>query len=416
VLIRYFKSAQAIRQLQSGILGCFMDGFAVALHERGHTYRVARCYVRAAAHLGAWLTVRPATAVQLDEEKLTEFGHHLSTCCCQGRYRGKGVHQLPGARLLLEHLRDTGIVPHRHNGSSTTSPLVDGFADWMQRHRGATQETLRGYLKHAAAFVEVLGGDPSRYEASRVRSFLLNRTSRLSHASASNVTTSIRMLLRYLSTTGHRVVHLVGAVPTVANWKLASLPRYLASDDVEEVIKATGVGTPASLRDRAVILLLCRLGLRAGDVAGLRVDDIDWSGGRLRVVGKSRRETWLPLPQEVGDAILDYFDRGRPSASASRRLFLCVRAPYRPLASTTVSSIAKRLILRSGVKAPSTGAHLLRHSAATELLRRGASLDMIGSVLRHRNIETTAHYAKVDFKELQEVAQPWPGEVHHHAK
>ncbi len=411
MLIRYFKSARTIRQLRSGMLGDFMDGFATVLHERGHTYRVARCYVRAAAHLGAWLTVRRAPIVQLEEERLTEFGDHLPACCCQGWYRGRGVHELPGARLLLGHLRETGTVPFQRSRPSATSPLTSGFAHWMRRHRGATRQTIRGYLRYVPAFIDALGDDPSLYEASGVRSFLLNRASGLSHASAANVATSIRMFLRYLSMAGYRVCHLVGAVPTIANWSLASLPRYLASNDVEEVIKACGGDTLASLRDRAVILLLCRLGLRAGDVAGLRLDDIDWSGGRLQVEGKSRRETWLPLPQDAGDAILDYLDRGRPSVARNQRLFLGVRAPHRPLASTTVSCLVRRVLLRSGVKTPFTGAHLLRHSAATELLRKGASLGTIGIVLRHRSIESTAHYAKVDFKSLYEVTQPWPGEV-----
>ena len=160
-------------------------------------------------------------------------------------------------------------------------------------------------------------------------------------------------------------------------------------------------------RDHAAILLLARLGLRAGDVAGLKFKDIEWMEGTIRMVGKSRRETRLPLPQDVGNAILHYLDEWRPKSS-SDKVFLTTRAPYEGIKSHVVSRIARRAILRAGVDAPSYGAHVFRHSAATDMLRKGVSLQDIGGILRHDSIDTTAHYSKVDVGMLNQLAVSWP--------
>jgi site-specific recombinase XerD len=164
---------------------------------------------------------------------------------------------------------------------------------------------------------------------------------------------------------------------------------------------------PACVRDHAILLLLARLGLRPADVANLRLEDLDWEGARLRVVGKSRREDWLPLPQDVGDAILRYMEEARPDA-ADDHVFLTSQAPIGPLATTTVGAAVFRTVQRTGVRTRSKGAYILRHSAAVELLRQGASLGQIGVILRHRSVNTTAIYAKVDITMLRELAQPWP--------
>jgi integrase len=189
---------------------------------------------------------------------------------------------------------------------------------------------------------------------------------------------------------------------------LASLPRYIDAADVERLTATCDPGCAAGARDRAVILLLARLGLRAGDVRDLLLGDIDWSQGRLRVMGKGRCESWLPLPQEVGDAVWHYLEHFRPRIDDAH-VFLRVYAPWGPLPSSgPISKLVRRAIQRAGIRAPSMGAHVLRHSAATAMLREGVSLDIIGAVLRHRCMESTAHYAKVDDALLQAVTQPWP--------
>lgn len=200
---------------------------------------------------------------------------------------------------------------------------------------------------------------------------------------------------------------LVDAVPSYATWRQSSIPRYLASDEVQRVVDACPDGDPLGLRDRAVILLLARLGLRAGDVCRLSFANLDWANGRISVCGKGRRHEWLPLPQDVGDAILAYVREGRPALKLPQVFITCV-APFRPILRETVGEIARRALRRSGVRAVSNGAHVFRHSAATAMLQQGVSLVGIGAVLRHRSPSATVAYAKVDFGLLSEIAQPWP--------
>jgi site-specific recombinase XerD len=196
------------------------------------------------------------------------------------------------------------------------------------------------------------------------------------------------------------------AVPGFASWQLSSVPRFLVAEDVERVIGSCA-GYVFGVRDRAVLLLLARLGLRASEVAQLKFADIDWRNGTITVCGKGRRHELLPLPQEVGEAVLIYVNQGRPSLPMPE-VFTSVLAPFRPLSRAAVTHIVRSALRRAGVKAPINGAHVLRHSAATAMLRQGASLASVGEVLRHRSPMTTAHYAKVDFGLLKGIAQPWP--------
>jgi integrase/recombinase XerD len=196
------------------------------------------------------------------------------------------------------------------------------------------------------------------------------------------------------------------AIPGFASWRLASVPRFLVAEDVERVIDSCN-GHVFELRDRAVLLLLARLALRASEVARLKFSDFDWRNSEISICGKSRRQESLPLPQEVGNAILLYLNEGRPSLHVPE-VFTTVLAPFHPLTRAAVTHIVRAALRRAGIKAPINGAHVLRHSAATTMLREGASLAGVGAVLRHRDPMTTAHYAKVDFGLLSEIAQPWP--------
>jgi site-specific recombinase XerD len=289
---------------------------------------------------------------------------------------------------------------------------VISFFDWLQRHRGTSQSTCRIYGRVVVDLLQTLGNDPTQFTAAKLQTFALNRAGRHGRSAASIVAKALRMFLRYLIATGQCSFCLLPAIPTFAHWRLSSMPRYISGFDVECIIEACDSSTLLGVRDRAILLLLSRLALRAGDIVVLQLTDINWDEASLRFVGKGRREAQLPLSQEVGDAILTYLQlRGtRPGVDA---LFLSTRAPYmdQPLSSVTVSAIVARAIKRAGVATPSRGAHLLRHSAATEMLRQGMSLDGIGAILRHRSVETTAHYAKVDLTLLREVALPWPEET-----
>jgi site-specific recombinase XerD len=217
------------------------------------------------------------------------------------------------------------------------------------------------------------------------------------------------MFLRFLIARGQCPVGLDAAIPTVADWRLASLPRYLPPEDVERLIASCDRTSAVGRRDRAILLLLARLGLRAGDIVHLRLNDIDWKSASIQVCGKTCHPMRLPLTQEVGQAIVTYLKEGRPRTNTDAVFILC-RAPFSPLGdSSTVSMIVAKAFRRAGVVRPSRGAaHLLRHSLATSLLRQGASLQDIATILRHRSLETTRIYAKVDIPSLRQIAQPWP--------
>jgi site-specific recombinase XerD len=287
--------------------------------------------------------------------------------------------------------------------------LVVAFRDWLRVHRGASDPTLKHYCRGAAELIDELGADVGRWNAHSVRDFLLSRAAKCRLPTTQHLITSLRAFLRYLSFAGESRDDLALAVPAVASWRLGRLPRCLSEDELARLITACDGTTRGLLRDRAIVLLLSRLGLRAGDVARLRLGDIDWRNGILRVTGKGRYEVALPLPQEVGDALLDYLAR-RPAGGDSDHVFLRNRAPCTPFATGDgVSSVVKHALLRAGIKAAAKGAHLLRHTAATQMLRSGVPLDQIGLVLRHRSLDMSAYYAKVDVALLRGVAQPWPG-------
>jgi site-specific recombinase XerD len=279
----------------------------------------------------------------------------------------------------------------------------------MQVHRGVQVSTLRSYRPHILAMLTALGVCPAQWDVAQIRTAILTYARPRRPVLAKKRVTALRMFLRFLSATGHCQPGLEAAVPSIASWPLATLPRYLPPEAVERVIAAGERTTARGLRDHAIVLLLARLGLRAGEVASLHLDDIDWVQGTFCVLGKSRREAKLPLPQDVGDAVLAYLETARP-AILSPFVFLTAIAPWTPITRYVVTSVATRAIQRAGVEAPALGAHVLRHSAATGLLRQGASLQVIGEVLRHSSVDTTAHYAKVDVALLQQVTMPWPGE------
>jgi integrase/recombinase XerD len=235
-----------------------------------------------------------------------------------------------------------------------------------------------------------LGNRPWSYDAHVIREAIAAESKRASIATVKSMTTALRGYLRFLGARGLCRPGLEHAVPNVAQHRLAGLPRYIGASDVERLIATCDLTTPIGIRDRAILLLLARLGLRAGDILSLRMDDIDWQQATVSICGKGRRETRLPLPQDAGDALLAYLDRAR-SRVTDGRIFFMSKAPIRPLTrSSVVSKIVGRAIRKAGITTPSRGANLLRHSAATTMLRSGATLDMVGAVLRHRSPDMTA--------------------------
>lgn len=410
MLTIYFEAPFTLTWLRSSPSGPYLDEFARILHTASYSDWTARKFLRAAAHLGCWLQVSGKALEKVNPSVLISFRQHLPSCGCPRVYGGKGADAEVGARHFVDYLHEVGVVTSTDNqhDCSTAPPLVTAFLHWMQQHRGATVSTLSRYGRIACDLLQTLGDDPGQFTAANLRAFIFDRASRYGRGTASNLVTASRMFIRYLTSEGHCPVGLQAAIPTLAHWRLSTLPRYLPAADVERIISTCDADTPLGTRDRAILLLLARLGLRAGEVASLCLSDIDWQIASMRIAGKGRREACLPLSQEVGDAFLAYLE-WRPARHDIDRFFLRFHAPLqRPLSSSAISAIAARAIQRAGVTSPSRGAHVLRHSAATDMLRQGVPLEAIRTILRHRSIETTVHYAKVDLVLLRQVAQPWP--------
>lgn len=289
--------------------------------------------------------------------------------------------------------------------------LVAEFLDWLQHHRGIAETTITQYRRRIMRLLPALGFDPTTYDAILIRRVIVEKAKRCSSHEIKTLTSVLRGYLRFLVARGICRPGIDEAIPTIAGWRLSALPRYLLPAEVDKLITACDLTKPAGIRDHAILLLLARLGLRAGDILKMRLGDINWEEGTLLVCGKGRRYVRLPLPQDAGDALLSYLTEARPN-TGSDQVFLHLRAPFRPIdQSHTVSYVVDGGLKRAGIlNAPSRGANLLRHSAATAMLRSGATLDAIGTILRHRSVNTTAHYAKVDIPTLQKVVQPWPGD------
>lgn len=407
MLETYFSASKMLEHLRSGPSGPYLDGFAAALEQQGYGPETAVRYLRAAAHLGHVMAERGASLADID---LAAFAKHLQTCRCPRAKGGRrNHHTIYGARLFHRNLVERGVCrPAAVAGVPAEPKLVADFKTWLRKHRGASDATVRQYARDAAGLMTELGSDPAGWRPSDIRTYFLARASISGRGTIEKMTTNLRAFLRFLAVVGRCPAGLDSAVPAYAHWQLADMPRYLSAEQVDRLIAACDGDAAARRRDRAIVLLLARLGLRAGDVAQLQLGDIEWQTGSLRVTGKSRTEVRLPLPQDVGDAIAGYLEC-RPSTCPSDRVFLRTIAPCRPfLRGDGISTVVRRAMKRAGIVSPFKGAHVLRHTAATEMLRHGVPLDKIGLVLRHRGVDTTAYYAKADVALLSQVAQPWP--------
>jgi integrase/recombinase XerD len=408
-----FFSSSRCELLRVHPLGHFLDGFVDERFALGYCSLTIERSLGPVLHLGVWLRRRGADIETIDGDVLERFRRHLRRCRCRRPTESSSSRRcgtrpevvMIEVRHFIEHLRRRGVVPPE--SPPPMLPLVAEFDRWMRQHRGSAERTLADYRPLAARFVESRRGRCWKHlDARAVRAHVIEECAKLTQARKLVLVRALRMFMRFLVATGRCRSHLDRSVPSMPHWRLATLPRYLDHDIIERIVASRPKKTLVGLRDRAVLLLLARLGLRAGDVRELCLSDLDWARGQLRVVGKLRRPTWLPMPQDVGDAILAYL-RLRPKCH-HEQVFLCIKAPRRALGSTDVGGICQRAIDELGVKSPSKGAHMFRHSAATTLIRHGATLDDVGRLLRHASRESTAVYAKVAVGALSRIAQPWP--------
>jgi len=385
-----------------------VKSLAIWLERRGHPPGTIHNYTRLARKFVRWVAATERSIGKLCATDLDCYAAYLESSG-HWRHRGRrGCNYYTSARHLVTCLQDGGEATKCCGTQSPGDRLLVRFQQWTRSHRGLMDATIRNYSGVVRELIDALGSDPADYSARDLRAFVLDRARRHGPASAERVVTAVRVFLRYLVAIGDCPAGFEHAIPSVAKWRLARLPAYLPAEDIERVVRSTDPGTAVGARDHAVLLLLARLGLRASDIALMKLDDLYWKQSRLRVCGKGRREAWLPLPQDVGDAILHYLDAGRP-ATASARLFLLSRPPFAPMEPHVVCQIARRGLRRAQVETPTRGVRVFRHSLATTMLRSGVPLQTIASVLRHHCIDTTLHYTKVDVEMLKRVAAPWPG-------
>ena len=407
MLETHLRSPVTRGRLRAGPAAGQIDAFADWLDHKGYTPTTIDNLLRSLAGWTDWMLAAGFSA----EDFLAAFEACKETLQREERaryHRGPNQDSVTAASTFIRYLRDLGALPPPATKRSPSDrwPLLGEFRSWMRINRGLTETTLDVYEGILEGLLDTLGDDVRTFSAESLRTFVLERARPHGIGRAKSITVAVRAFLRFLGATGRCAPGMDHAIPGFACWQPPAVPRYLPSQDVERVIDSCADDANGR-RDRAVLLLLARLALRASEVAALRFADIDWDNGSILVCGKARRQESLPLPQEVGDAMLLYLQRGRPSLQVPE-VFTTVKAPLRPLTRAAVTHIVRSALRRTGIQSPINGAHVLRHSAATTMLRQGASLADVGAVLRHRSARTTAHYAKVDFDLLSQIAQPWP--------
>lgn len=397
------------RDSSEGPLQIYIPCFAQLLSEQGYAQSTAQQKIKVIVDFNRWLRRRRIEVAGLDEKHATKFlKRRRSHSQC---HRGDPA----TLRALLKCLRGAGVIASAalQKEPSPIDRVAISFAQYLTSERGLRQSTVGSYLSEARQFLSHCFGVSSvllsELSPKDVTRFVLHQASAVSPRRAQTSTGALRSFFRFLYERGEISMDLAAVVPTVANRHFSGLPKFLMPEEVEHLLRVCDRATLAGRRDYAILLFLARLGLRAGDVVHMALDDIDWDAGELVVRGKVRREDRLPLPSDVGEAVAEYLQHGRPRCS-SRRVFIRLLAPHQGFSSSAaICDVVRRALARAGVDSAFKGAHLLRHSLATRMLRGGASLSEIGEILRHRLPNTTEIYAKVDLAALRTIARPWPG-------
>lgn len=394
----------------SGPIASHLRAFAASQSEQGYApYSLYRRVV-VAAGFSQWLGQRKVTLRSVVIDHQTRYLRYRAR---RVKPRSDDAYSL---RRLVEFLHREGLVRAEKPTASPRTP-AERCARAYEHYLYATCALARATVVNYGAFVRDFldhrfDTGPvrlGRLRATDVVRFVQRRATSMNLKRAKLMTSALRSFFRYARYQGASKLDLAAAVPTVANWSMSAIPRAIDPNQVRQLLASIDRRSAVGRRDYAVLLLLARLGLRAGEVAGLTLDDIDWSAGQVRVRGKAGQRSVLPLPADVGMAIAAYLKRGRPHGD-DRRVFLRTRAPVRGfIGAAGISSIVRHALERAGIDAPTKGAHQFRHGLATEMLRKGASLSQIGEVLGHRHPDTTRIYAKVDIVALRSLALPWPG-------
>jgi integrase/recombinase XerD len=386
-----------------GPLASYIVSFANSMESKGYSVQSLRHQVRIVAGFSQWLARSGVELHRICSEHPSQYLRYRTRRVRAGRGDSAAL------RHLLEFLHHSGVVRAQRTATRrrTAAELyAQAYGQYLREVRGLAESTIAYYSAFATDFLQDRFGDGrvnlSRLRASDVIGFVQRKAKRLNLRRAKLLTTALRSFLRYARYRGD-------VVPDLANWSMPSIPRAIAPDQIRQLLSSIDRRTGMGLRDYAILLLLARLGLRAGEVVSLELTDIDWSSARLTVRGKCGQRNDLPLRVDVGKAIAAYLRHGRPHSSC-RRVFLRTKAPITGFRGASgVGSVVRHALRRAGIDAPTMGAHQFRHGLAADMLRRGASLSEIGEILGHRDPQTTMIYTKIDIKALRTLAVPWPG-------
>jgi site-specific recombinase XerD len=407
----FYPNSIVVQRLQAGPLNAHIDTFAQQLFDEGYALWTVKYSVRLLADFTTWMQQQGLAITELAELPVHNFFQH--------RYQLRRPHRDDRAILkkLLAYLRTVGVIaaPVKAVSDPAYASIMQAFQQYLAFQRNLAPSTIHHYLNTVACFLNQCFGarppNPDALCAQDVTDFMLQQARRYSAGQTQLIATALRSFFRFLLQQALITTDLAQCVPAPARRRLSTLPKFISADDVELLLHCVDQKMPEGRRNYAILQLLARLGLRAAEVAALTLNDLDWDAGEIIVRGKGGRYDRLPLPDEVGQALAKYLRDGRPSCS-TRRVFVRHRAPQRGFANgEAVGTIVHRALDRAGLHPAHKGAHLLRHSLATRLLRNGASLAEIGELLRHRDLNTTQIYAKVDESALRRLALPWPGGV-----
>ena len=393
-----------------GPMATHIRAFAASRTALGYAKGSLQREIRLAAGFSRWLKQKGIALHRVDADQVARYLRH------RRRQVRPGPGDAAALRHLLEFLRREGVIAAEAIAARRLTPVersVHAYVEYLRDARALASATITNYAPFIRAFLmDRFGGGPlrlARLTAHDVVRFVQRQAPRLHLKRAKLLTSALRSFFQYARYQGAVTLDLAAAVPTVANWSMSSIPRAIGDEQVHQLLASIDRRTVMGRRDYAIVLLLARLGLRANEVAGLDLEDINWTAGQVSVRGKRGHRTALPLPADVGAAIAAYLRHGRPPSS-SRRVFLRSKAPIQGfLGQCAIGSIIRHRLHRAGIAAPTTGAHQFRHALATRMLRHGASLAEIGEILRHRSPQTTMVYAKVDLPALRTLALPWPG-------
>ena len=400
-------------QVEEGPLGPYIGAYAAQLLSEGYTRHSSCVRIRLVGGFSRWLNQKNIAAAEVITQHASDYLRYRKR---SGYRQGQG----DDAALvrLLELLRGQGVIPrpHLHRPITPSERLVEEYDSYLEKERVLSLATRINYRFFVRQFLTArFGKGPvalSRLRATDITDFVRCHARQLNGKRVQLMTTALRSFLRFGCHRGDMSLDLAACVPAVASWSLSTLPKSLPPMHIKQVLMSCNRRTAVGRRDYAILMLLARLGLRGGEVVALTLEDIDWETGLVTVQGKSGQSSQLPLPADVGEAIVAYLRDGRPRVPNNRRLFLRARAPIRGFKSTCgIGSVVKHALARSGINAVRKGSHQFRHALATTMLKRGASLSEIGELLRHQHQDTTAIYAKVDLASLRTLALPWPGGV-----